>query len=246
MNHKDYTNKDFSILFTSTGCPNSCTFCCNSATKKITYRDLSSIEKELEEMQKDFGKIESLVIEDDCFFSNPRKRFKQICEIIKKYSENVTANSRIMDLSEEKIETFIENNGKRINVGIESGSQEILDRVKKRVKVKDISKRMGLLKKYDEIYSFVLFIAGFPFETLDDLKLTKDLAYKIDPSFISLNRFTPYPGTQIWKDFYMNSNFKFEDLFQLNPNSVVKLKDKMENYIEKMFKEFDEYNKNKN
>jgi radical SAM superfamily enzyme YgiQ (UPF0313 family) len=86
-------------------------------------------------------------------------------------------------------------------------------------------------------------MAGFPFETLEDLKLTEELVYKIKPTFVSLNRFVPYPGTKIWEDLNLNADVKFKDIYQLNPhNQVVPLTTEMEEQIEKMFDDFDKYN----
>mgnify|MGYP003565976734 CR=1 FL=1 len=65
-----------------------------------------------------------------------------------------------------------------------------------------------------------------------------------DQTCISLNKFTPYPGTEIWRDYCKNKDIKFLDLFQLSPNNqVINLSPEIEEYIEKMFQDFDIYNK---
>ncbi len=86
-------------------------------------------------------------------------------------------------------------------------------------------------------------MVGFPFETLEDLKLTEELIYKTQPTFVSINKFTPYPGTELWKEYYSDRKLEFKDLFQLSNKNVTMLPDKIANYIDSMFKKFDEYNK---
>ncbi len=240
MNYENYSSKNLSSLLTETGCPGKCTFCCNSSEKSIVYRNLQSIKEEIEEIKLELEHEELLKIPDDCFFSN-KKRFIEIGNIIRKSGLKFETASRIMALSRDKIENFIENGGVKLYVGVESGSQKILDNIQKKLDVDKVIERTKLLNDYGLEWA-AFFIGGFPFEKLDDLKLTEEIAYKIEPTFISLNRFTPYPGTQIWKDYYINSNLKFRDLFQQNPNSIVKLSDDMEVYLEKMVYDFDKYN----
>jgi len=241
----NYNARDFSTLLTSTGCPNSCTYCCNSAlNRKIIFRNLLSIEQEIKEIKDAFGGLEEISIEDDCFFSYP-ERFREIGNLFKEFELKFSANSRVMALSPDKISEFMENNGRRIYVGVESGSQEVLDRIEKRVKVEEIVKRTKWINESAMPWS-AFFIVGFPFETLDDVKKTEEIAYKVQPTFASLNRFTPYPGTKIWREYYMDSKLQFRDLFQLNPaNEVTRLPDNTEDYIRGMFSRFDLYNQSK-
>ena len=138
----------------------------------------------------------------------------------------------------------MENGGLRIHVGVESGSQRILDLIKKRLKISEVIKRTKWLRDFGADWQ-AFFMAGFPFETLEEIKMSEELAYKIEPTFISLNRFTPYPGTEICNQYYRNSKFEFKDIFQLSPKSVVKLNDETEEYIEKMYIDFDAYNERK-
>ena len=82
-----------------------------------------------------------------------------------------------------------------------------------------------------------------PFETIDDLIATEDLIQTIQPTFASINRFAPYPGTKLFEEYYVTNNIPFMELFQLNPQSVVKFSDEVECYIDGMFDRFDEYNR---
>ena len=242
MNLEEYSPANLSCLLTSTGCPNVCTFCCNSYNRTLVYRNISSIREEVEEIKESFSGKESVYILDDCLFSNT-KHFKAVTQIIKGTGLQFTAGSRIMALSPQKIEDFIDCGGQRIYIGVESGSQRILDLIRKRLKVEETMKRAKWLNDFGIPWS-AFFILGFPFETLDDLKLTEELIYAIQPTFVSLSRFTPYPGTQIYKEYFINEPIEFKDLFQLNRRSCVKLTDGIKDYIAYMFKVFDEYNRN--
>ncbi len=128
-------------------------------------------------------------------------------------------------------------------VGVESGSQKILDKINKNITIDEIIAKTALLNKYKVNWA-AFFITGFPFETSEDIMLTKELILKIKPSFVSLNRFVPYPGTKIFNDYYINNKFKFYDLFQLNLNQKFsEISSKIQKQIEDLFIFTDEYNK---
>jgi len=242
LDYDSYSPNNLSAILTSTGCPNKCTFCCNSTTEKIMHRDIKSIEKEISDLQDNFG-IDMIHFMDDCILSNT-KRYNELVEIL--YDRRLEYNmaSRLMALTQEKIKTFKEKGGLRIHIGVESGSQRVLNLIKKRIETSEIIRRTKWLNEY-EVNWQAFFMVGFPFETLEEIKMTEELAYKIEPSFISLNHFTPYPGTEICNEYFKDYNFDFKNVFQLSPNSCVKLDNDVEEYIERMYTNFDKYNKRK-
>ncbi len=242
MDYEKYSGKDLSSISTLTGCPMHCTFCCNSGeNKKINLRGIEFISEELQDLKREFGTENPLYLLDDCFFSN-KKRFDQLGEMFRESGYEFSAAARVMALTPEKTQDFIKRGGNHAYVGIESGSQKVLDLVKKKLTIEDILERTSWLNDFELPWN-AFFIVGFPFETLDDIKKTEELAYRIKPTYISLNRFTPYPGTEIWRDYCRIEDIKFVDLFQLSPNNrIIKLTPEIEKYIEKMFQDFDAYN----
>ena len=245
IGYESYQPENFHTIMTSLGCPNSCTFCCNSMSEAITYRNIASIEEELLEIKKDYGCFHPIYYVDECFLSNS-ERMEEITNISRKLGFKFKAGSRIKNLSNDTLRVFKSNGGTRMFVGVESGSQTILDKVKKNITIPEIISRTALLNDIDISWS-AFFVTGFPFETADDIELTKELMVKIKPSFISLNRFVPYPGTKIFKEYYLNGNLDFASLFQQNlKRSGVWLSDEMERYLEDLFEFADLYNKENN
>lgn len=241
IDYGTYRPEDFSSVWTSTGCPNSCTFCCYSLDRKVVFRNIGSIRSELRDIGD--GDSRSVYFIDDSFISYT-KRFYEISEIARELDLGFKAGGRVTDLSLEKIDRFIRNGGERMYIGVESGSQRILDLVRKKLKVEEVAKRTRWLNEAGLPWS-AFFMVGFPFETIDELKMTMRLMREIEPTFISLNRFTPYPGTQIYMDYFMDEDIRFSSLFQQNRDSCVKLSDEMEEYIEHMFKFTEVYNDTK-
>jgi len=243
MGYKTYSPQNFFTIMTSSGCPFSCTFCCSSYNRKVIYRSIDSIRSEFEELTTEFGSAYSIYFIDESFLSNT-PRFLKMASLAREFGMKYQGGGRVMDLSPGKIATFMESGGIKVHIGVESGSQRILDLVRKNVSIVEIKRRTKWLNEAGLPWS-AFFIAGFPFETVDDLKMTEELINEIQPSFVSLNHFTPYPGTKIYDDFYKGSNFRFRDMFQLNNKHYLNTDAATRAYIGKMFAFVDKYNQGK-
>ena len=244
LDYDRYEPQNFCSIMSSSGCPNACTFCTYSTDRKTIYRNVPSIRAELEEIYEANGAEHPIYFVDDSFLSNT-KRFYEITGAIKELGMRFRAGGRLMNLSKEKIEKFIENGGLQIYVGIESGSQRVLDRIRKRLKLEQIRERTKWLNEAGLPWS-AFFIVGFPFETIEDLRMTKELILEIEPTFVSINRFAPYPGTEIYREFYKDRHPPFKEIFQLNAKIHHESNTQIDNYIESLFDFADRYNAEKN
>jgi radical SAM superfamily enzyme YgiQ (UPF0313 family) len=85
-----------------------------------------------------------------------------------------------------------------IGFGIESGSQEMLDKMKKRAKIADAEQAIALCKKHG-VKTYGLFLIGLPWETRQTVEQTIDFAKKIEPNFLDFNIAYPLPGTEYYR-----------------------------------------------
>ena len=88
-------------------------------------------------------------------------------------------------------------------IGVESGSQKILDAMKKGITVEQIE---NAFKIYNEvgINTFAFIIVGHPEETEEDRRLTRQLLKKIRATNVAVNYYMPMPGTPSF-DFEISS-----------------------------------------
>ena len=84
-----------------------------------------------------------------------------------------------------------------LSVGVEFGSQRILDLTKKGMNIETIKKKIALFKK-SNIRVTGFFMMGYPGETKEDIKKTIKLAKELDIDRAQFNNFMPLPGSEIY------------------------------------------------
>ena len=106
--------------------------------------------------------------------------------------------TRVNLVSEKLIKKAKEAGCFSLEIGIESGSDEILKRINKRITVKQAEEAVRIIKKAG-ISVEANFILGHPYETLETVKATINLAARLNPNMIAIGVMTPYPGTKIYE-----------------------------------------------
>jgi radical SAM superfamily enzyme YgiQ (UPF0313 family) len=85
----------------------------------------------------------------------------------------------------------------QVDFGVESGSQKVLDYIKKEIKCED-TKRAFALARQAGLRAGATVMVGVPNETKDDIQMTMDFLDEIKPDFVGPFFITPYPGTELY------------------------------------------------
>jgi radical SAM superfamily enzyme YgiQ (UPF0313 family) len=190
----------FTTIITSRGCPYKCTFC-DRAFLSNGYRTRSAkgVVDEMEHCHREYG-IRNFYFQDDTF--TVRKRHvREFCEEIKARNCQFkwAARSRVDFVDAELLAAMKEAGCQRLDVGVESGSQETLDRTQK-------SSSVGLseafLRTTREVGMDTLgyYMMGFPDESKQQIQQTVDLSLKMNPSYALFLKFLCLPATKIYED----------------------------------------------
>ena len=197
-------------LMTAKGCPFSCTFCANKS-HKILYRPIKTVVDEIELLHKKY-KIDSFYIQDDTFGIKKERVIAFLDELeSRKLNLFWGMETRVNLVEEPLIKRLANAHCIQIDFGVESGSQESLDRMKKGIKVENTIKAFDLCRKYG-IRSFANIMFNTPGETADDVNKTIELLARIRPSVLGLALTLPLPGTQIYKE-YVNPKIEKSEYY---------------------------------
>ncbi len=196
-------------LITSRGCPHRCAFCINTALKE-RYR-LRSTTLVIEELQMlhNLG-VRKIHFMDECFFGS-KKRLKELLdEMIKRGFEFKWYGSVRVDyfnenfIDMELLSKIKESGCVFLGVGAESGSQRILDKIKKDIKIEDTIRSAEMLSEV-EIPTTYSFMIGLPSETREDMYATLKLILKITEIYPGIEIYgpqiyRPYPGSELYEE----------------------------------------------
>jgi radical SAM superfamily enzyme YgiQ (UPF0313 family) len=192
---------DSHVIMTSRGCPFSCTFCGAEASwgrgvrMHSTAYVLDAIERVLPRLP-----VKMMQIKDDTFTADA-KRALAICRGIRERRLGLlwSCDTRGDLLTEQLLVEMRLAGCERISIGVESGSQAVLDRIGKKIHVADVVRSTALARKYGIRVRWYLMI-GNRGETPDTLRETLDLIEAARPHEHLFACLSIYPGTRDFLD----------------------------------------------
>jgi radical SAM superfamily enzyme YgiQ (UPF0313 family) len=175
----------FRNIFTIRGCPHNC---------NVRFRSPDNIIREIKGLQ-DIG-LKSIHFDDDTFGVN-KQYLSNLCNAIIMHCPGLKWSCELhVKLVDEQIISLMKKSGcYSIQIGVESGNNEILKAMRKNITIKDAFAACKIIKRYGiELEAF--FIVGFPQETEETLSDTVKAMKNIECDVINYSIFTPYPGTE--------------------------------------------------
>ncbi|MDD5145721.1 MAG: radical SAM protein [Candidatus Pacebacteria bacterium] len=185
-------------LVTSRGCPNQCIFCDRSVFgRKWRAFSPNRIIEMVKVLVNKYG-IKDIYFDDDHFLVS-KERVKEFCRLLKEEKIDLTwsAVGRIDSVDEELISIIKSVGCHQLEFGLESGSQKILDILKKNVKVENVERNLKMVKAAG-LSIKGLFMVGSPGETEETLKETEDFIKRVGITRLSVASFTPLPGSEVY------------------------------------------------
>ena len=192
---------------TSRGCPFQCAFCYNYEFNKARWRAWSE-EAVLEDINflKEKYKIDAVKFYDDNFFVD-RKR---ALSLLKKINLPSHLEIRIDFIDEALVKELKDLKIFDMLIGIESGSNRLLQLIDKRFTVERLLEGVRVIADNNLHASYSLMV-GLPTESRKEFKQTIDLMYKIykihPKAGFTLGAYLPYPGSRLY-EFGLKQGFK--------------------------------------
>ena len=193
------------VIKVSRGCPYHCFFCLATpvAGEVVRKRSAENIIAEIRECVEKYN-IKNFIFWSD-IFNIDRNWTIDLCKKIIESGLKITwsANTRANTMDDEMAHIMYEAGCRLCSIGVESGSQEILDKIGKKITLDDIRKTVKILKK-NKIKIYNYFVIGLPWETEETVKETINFAIELDSNFISFYTANPLPGTKYFVYAMMN------------------------------------------
>ncbi|MFH1791609.1 MAG: radical SAM protein [Candidatus Omnitrophota bacterium] len=187
-------------IMTSRGCPSSCIFCSAHRMfgKKVRARGMDGIFREIALLVENYG-IEAFVITDDTFVVK-KDRVLDFCRRIKKEFPGLKWNcqARVNMFDDEIARALKDANCIQVDFGVESGSQRVLDGLRKGIRAEDTVRAFDACRAAG-LRTLATLIIGNPGEEEEDLIKTKALIERIKPDFCLTYYATPFPGTELYR-----------------------------------------------
>jgi radical SAM superfamily enzyme YgiQ (UPF0313 family) len=189
----------FIAMLTSRGCPYNCIYCSKPIFgSKFRAQSPKRTVDEIEYLNKQFG-IKEIMFYDDSFTLD-KKRVTQLTAEIKKRRLDIlwACETRVNLISEELLKEMKNSGCYMMAFGLESGSQEILDDLRKGVTLEQVKDAINITHKTG-ISSIGYFMLGSPKETPLTIRSTIDFAKDLQLDFAQFSITIPFPGTELYK-----------------------------------------------
>jgi radical SAM superfamily enzyme YgiQ (UPF0313 family)/predicted small metal-binding protein len=192
----------FTTMQTSRGCPWPCVFCDIPIFNEGKWRARSAqhVVDELKYLEEHgYGAVYFV---DDHFLLQP-KRIEAICNGVIDAGLRIQwgIEGRVDSVAQHLFPVMAKAHCRTVMFGIESGSQKILDRLKKEQTLEEVTTAVKNAKQAGIEIVHGFFTVGNPDETVEDMQATFDFASKLPLDTFGFNRLCVYRGTPLWQEY---------------------------------------------
>jgi radical SAM superfamily enzyme YgiQ (UPF0313 family) len=188
-------------VVTNRGCPFNCCYCLANqvAGRRNRMRSPANIIAEIEECVSKHG-IRNFLFRSDLFTAR-REWVLELCEEIRSRGLAVawSCNSRVDTLDPEMLAEMKRAGCWIIAFGVESGSEEMLERIGKKTDLGAARNALAITRRAG-ILSSVYFLVGLPWETRETLRANERFAREINPDILEVFYVYPFPGTPLYEE----------------------------------------------
>ncbi|MFH1454653.1 MAG: radical SAM protein [Armatimonadota bacterium] len=214
----------FVTVIAGRGCIYNCNFCQPAERiifgREVRIRSVDNVMWELIFLREKYG-FKSLMLHDDCLLEDVNW-VEEFCEKYKTHGFNqpfiCQSRADLICRNEELIRKMKDSGLKILIIGFESGSQRVLNFLRKGTKVEHNYKAAEICRRHG-IKIWANYMMGIPTETKDEVMETAEMIRKIKPDFCSPAFYTPHPGSDLY-EYCIKNNLSLitsHDGFRRNP-----------------------------
>lgn len=199
------SDNDAAVYMTSQSCMANCSFCpTHSIHGKWRAKSTAKVIEELNILIDTFG-FKTIQFYDDDFLL--RKDLNAILAHLKTREIEWTCFTRADNIDLSKLMKMKSSGLIHLFIGVESGSQEVLDYYKKNITVQTNSNAIAMCD-LTGVRSEIGIIFGAPIDTLDTIKKSLDFILDNPVDYLGISILSVNPGTLEWKRAKEKNKFK--------------------------------------
>lgn len=198
----DYPRGPVATIAASRGCPFHCKFCDTSTFgARVRAYSPAKVVEMIEHLHARYG-VRHILFVDDLFLAS-RARVTEFCERLLATGLRIswTCTARVDTVKPEILALMKRAGCWEISFGLETGSDALLAKMDKAARVAR-SEQAVRWTHGAGIRTKGLFMLGYPGETEETIRATRELVRRIPMQIMNLTKFTPYPGSPIYVDLY--------------------------------------------
>ncbi|HAM57187.1 MAG TPA: hopanoid biosynthesis associated radical SAM protein HpnJ [Candidatus Rokubacteria bacterium] len=199
-----YLRHPYLSLYTGRGCRSRCTFCLWPQTvggHRYRTRSPEHVAEEMALAVRLFPEVKEFFFDDDTFTAD-LPRAAEIAKGLGNLGLTWSCNARA-NVPYEYLKIFRENGLRLLLVGYESGNQQILNNIKKGIRL-DVAEQFSRDCRKLGILIHGTFVLGLPGETKKTIDESIRFACRIDVDTIQVSLAAPYPGTELYQQAMAN------------------------------------------
>lgn len=193
------TNEVQAVIKVSRGCPYHCFFCLATPVSgsKVRTRSPENILGEIKECYEKYG-IKNFIFWSD-LFNLDHEWVKSLCKAIidSKLKITFSTNTRADSADIETAKLMKKAGCSLVSIGIESGCQELLDKMGKKITLNQIRNTVKMFKK-EGIKVYGYYVVGLPWESEETFRETMNFAKSLNTEYVSFYTATALIGTKFY------------------------------------------------
>ncbi|MCC6544373.1 MAG: radical SAM protein [Nitrospirae bacterium] len=204
----NYPKAPNTTIVSSRGCPYKCSYCDRTVFQQsFRYNSADYMFSLVKYLNKDYG-VRHINFYDDLFTFH-RKRVEEFCNLMTRGGLGVTFNcaARAEHVDLDLLQLMKKAGCWMISLGIETGDPELLKQHRSNSNLDMIREKVALIRKAG-IRTKGLFMMGLPGETEESINKSIHYALSLPLNDMNLAKFTPFPGSPLYKDIRSYGSFE--------------------------------------
>lgn len=204
----NYPRFPSATMISSRGCPYQCSYCDRSVFRKsFRYNSADYLYEQMVFLKKEFN-IRHIFFYDDLFTFH-RRRIEEFCGLMRKKPLHMTFNCavRVGHIDDDLLKMLKAAGCWMVSIGMESGDPDLLARHKSNMDLEEVRSAVRSIQRCG-IRVKGLFMMGLPGETEQSIRKTTDFIETLELDDVNMTKFTPFPGSPIYKTVREEGEFK--------------------------------------